>query len=463
MSAPFGEDDGWSPYPAQERYLRSPAFEAGYGGAAGGGKTDALLIDALRYVDRPRYHALLMRREAKQLHGTLLLRAHEIYPRVGGKWRGVDSSFHWPNGARIEFGSAKEIQAVKKYQGASLQFLGFDEGTHFTEWQYLYMLARVRGSHVAPLRVRIVTNPGGIGHEWVLQRFGAFLYPREGDEYFDPNYEGPFADDGEILWFLRDRDGREHVVDPWTPRAKTRTFFKARVSDNHTYAGSEYEDTLWSLQLLDRLQLLHGNWMARPSAGMFFRRPWWQFSEAWPSDVLARVRYWDLASTPAERAQVGTAWTAGLRLSRDHKRRFFVEDVVRGQWSPGDVKAAIRATCETDPDDTLTIIEHDPGQAGDAQAFDFVQFLAGFNVRTLRPQGDKMQRAKPASSQAEVGNLILVKGKWNAPFIREGEAFPDSEAKDQIDSLSGALNHIARFPGFRTVRRGKREMTMETS
>lgn len=449
----------WAPFAHQERWMRSPAFEVCVGGAAGPGKSAFVLVEALRHVHRQGYLGLILRREATQLRKELIPAALELYPRVGGRWKASETTFFFPSGARVMLGGAEGEQDVRKYSGISVQYLGFDELTHFTQFQYLFMFARLRASGLCPdvkPRIRSGTNPGSSGHEWVLERFAPFLYPPPGAEHHDPTYKGPYAKPGEILWYLRDADGHERIVPPWTPDARTRTFYPGRVHDNPIYAGGDYEANLRAMNLLDREQLLAGNWMARPSAGMFFKRAWFPFVDVAPVQVLGRVRYWDLAATPAERAKGRGAWTAGVLLSKTADGRYWVEDIVRGQWSPGEVEKTVRATAESDPKGTTVCPELDPGQAGVAQAAAYVKLLAGFDVRPIRVSADKITRCKPASAQAEAGNVVLVRGDWNGPFLREGDAFPEG-AKDQIDSLSGAFNVISKVTGWKGRSGGARE------
>ena len=463
------DPNNWRPFPQQEKFLASSAFEKLYGGAAGGAKTAALLIWALRDVHRRGYHAILFRRTQKQLEIDLLPQAREIYPRVGGTWRGKDHSFHWESGARIEFGGLEhKLDAQANYKGGSFQRIGFDELTDFEEAQYIYLLSRARPSglcaDIVP-EIAATSNPGSRGHEWVLERFAPWLYPREEEPEYDPSYKGPWARQGDILWYLRDAEGNERVVPPWSQGAKTRTFIGSKVTDNPIYAGSSYEDNLTALCALDRAQLKDGSWMARPSAGMFFKEIYFagRCLPVAPAHVLARIRYWDLASTPAERARPEGAWTAGALLSKLHDRRTVIENIKRGQWGPGDVKKMVRFCAEHDPPNTSIVIERDPGQAGTSQAWDFITELQGFDVRAVPPQGDKVTRAKPVSAQAEGGNVWYVKDdEWNGPFFREAIAFPES-TKDQIDSLSGGYNQLQRYTGFKGGVRGRRELTSSGS
>jgi hypothetical protein len=167
----------------QTAYLVLDCREAFYGGAAGGGKSDALLMAALQYVDRPGYNALLLRRTFPELEGAdgLITKAHEwLGPfRATGELHWNEQKHRWtfPSGATIQFGHVQNETDVYRYQGQAYQFVGFDELTHFTETQYEYIAftrsRRVQAHAEAgiPVRARSASNPGNIGHGWVKTRF----------------------------------------------------------------------------------------------------------------------------------------------------------------------------------------------------------------------------------------------------------------------------------------------------
>jgi hypothetical protein len=146
-----------------------------YGGAAGGGKSDWLLMEALKYVEVPGYAAILFRRSYTDLSlpGALMDRAEHWLKPTEARWSDKEKTWHFPSGATLTFGYLENYRDHYRYQGPEFQFVGFDELTQFFERQYLYLFSRLRrlaGVQI-PIRMRAASNPGGIGHEWVRERF----------------------------------------------------------------------------------------------------------------------------------------------------------------------------------------------------------------------------------------------------------------------------------------------------
>jgi len=238
----------WRPQEKQVRFLERSEYEVLYGGAAGGGKSDALLVEALRQVHIPHYRAILFRKTYPQL-SELIDRSHALYAPAFPKARYHDTRHCWvfPSGARIYFGAMQHSKDKANYQGKRYDFIGFDELTHFTWEEYSYMFSRNRPSRAPGAKektlcyIRATTNPGGIGHGWVKQRFIDAAQPgtpiRETVQVTLP--------DGEVREIIRDR-----------------VFIPATVFDNQALLA-ENPEYLGSLALLpekERNALLYGNW-----------------------------------------------------------------------------------------------------------------------------------------------------------------------------------------------------------
>jgi hypothetical protein len=164
-----------TPYPKQAEFLRLPCLEAFYGGAVGGGKSDALLMGALEYVHVPGYAALLLRRTYADLSlpGAIMERSHGWLQGTGATWNGTDKRWTFPSGATLTFGYLDTEKDKYRYASAEFQYIGFDEVTQFPEGWYRFLLSRLRGpvGLGVPMRARSAGNPGGIGHLWVKKRF----------------------------------------------------------------------------------------------------------------------------------------------------------------------------------------------------------------------------------------------------------------------------------------------------
>lgn len=150
-----------------------PEYEGFYGGAAGGGKSDYLLTEALRQVHIPHYMGIIFRKTYPQL-SELIDRSRWLYSKTypRAKYNGTEHVWTFPSGAKIYFGNMNRPADKTNYQGKRYDFIGFDELTHFTwdEYSYLYSRNRPSGPGTRVYR-RATGNPGGVGHGWVKQYF----------------------------------------------------------------------------------------------------------------------------------------------------------------------------------------------------------------------------------------------------------------------------------------------------
>lgn len=164
----------WTPNGgAQTAFLQSPAREVCYGGAVGGGKSDALLIGNLRHVAHPKHRSITFRRERDDLQ-EIIDRMRDIYPKIcpGARWVESRMRWEWPTGSFSFVGSAQRKSDIEAYKSFEFDLINFDELTTFERYQYLYMLSRNRSKSAdLPLWVRSGTNPDGPGHGWVFNRF----------------------------------------------------------------------------------------------------------------------------------------------------------------------------------------------------------------------------------------------------------------------------------------------------
>ena len=233
----------WTPQPKQALMLSRPEYEGFYGGAAGGGKSDYLLVEALRQVHIPHYTAIIFRKTYPQL-SELIDRSRILYSRAFPKARYNDSKHFWlfPSGAKIYFGNMTRSADKINYQGKRYDFIGFDELTHFTWEEYSYMYSRNRPSGKGTKVYRRSTgNPGGVGHGWVK-------------EYFVTAGE-PYKPIESIIDVV-DLHGKK------TSYKRSKIFIPSKVYDNEKLleADPNYIANLSLLDEADRSALLDGNW-----------------------------------------------------------------------------------------------------------------------------------------------------------------------------------------------------------
>ena len=223
--------------------MARPEYEAFYGGAAGGGKSDALVIEALRQVHIPHYKGLLLRKTFPQL-SELIDKTLNYYPRAFPRAKYNASSHTWtfPSGAKVIFGSMQYAKDRIKYQGQAYDFIGFDELTHFTFEEYSYLFSRNRPNGPGTrVYMRGTGNPGGIGHGWVKERFITAAPPMQ-----------PIRET--INWTEPDGTARSSV--------QTRIFVPSLVFDNPALLRNDpqYVQRLASMPEAERRALLYGDW-----------------------------------------------------------------------------------------------------------------------------------------------------------------------------------------------------------
>jgi hypothetical protein len=236
----------WRPNKRQEDFLSMPTsvFEGFYGGAAGGGKSEVLLMDPVSkgYTNYADFHGIIFRRTFRQLDESLIPRAKKMYgwsgnEALGAKYNDQKKEFRFPSGATIRFSYLETDDHAHDHQTAEYNYAAFDELTHFTEYQYVYITTRVRSSKKGlPAYVRSASNPGGLAHTWVYQRFVKH------------------AEGGHVLINMTLENGKETKL----------MFIPAKLTDNPVLMEEDpdYVNRLHLLPPNELRALLYGDWHA---------------------------------------------------------------------------------------------------------------------------------------------------------------------------------------------------------
>jgi predicted phage terminase large subunit-like protein len=423
-----------------------------YGGQAGGGKTWALLAEALRHYQVSRFGAVIFRRTSPQItnEGGLWDESMELYPPFKLKPKHtLDWAFD--KGGNIGFRHLQYENDKLAWQGSQITLLGFDELTHFTESQFFYLLSRNRSTCGVRPYVRATTNPvpaddpvGGWVNRlvswWIDQATGLAIAERSGLlRWF-------IRRQGELLWAdskqeLIERYGRPELADnheEQTAQPKSLTFIPARLSDNPTLLHQDptYRANLLALPEVERQRLAEGNWNAKVLSGLFFKIGKIEIVTALPAS-LRSCRAWDLAATDG-----AGDWTVGAKLGVDTSGVFYIADLQRGQWESSYRDQVIRQTAMLDGQCQIRLPQ-DPAAAGKSEARRLVVMLAGHDVKSVVVSGDKPTRATGFASQMNAGNVRMLEATWNQGLLQRLDAFPTKGiADDEIDALADAFQEL---------------------
>ena len=434
----------------QEQFLATKADIAIYGGAAGGGKTYALLLEPLRHMNVEGYSATIFRKNATQItiDGGLLDESMQIYGLLRSAVYKASPKPHWTFGgkAKVSFMHIDGDRDLPKWQGSQICFLGFDELCHFSELQFFYMLSRNRSTCGVKPYVRATCNPDV--DSWVAKFISWWIDQETG--YPIPERSGVLRyfcrDNAEVKWGDTPEElSEKYGVQP--ELCKSVTFIASSVYDNKILLERDpsYLANLHGLSLVERERLLKGNWKIRPAAGYYFKRSKVrQMLSVIPADIVRWVRAWDLAATVSIEDE-DSACTAGVLMGKRKDGSIFVADVINVRENGADVRRLIKNTAASDNalyGNVTVRLPQDPGQAGKDQIQSFVRMLGGFHVVTAIESGDKVTRAEPFSSQWLAGNVDIREADWNDEYFRQLENFPVGKLKDMVDASANAYSEL---------------------
>lgn len=405
-----------------------------YGGQAGGGKTYLTLLRFAVHADRyPGYAGIVFRREMPMVTvgGGLWEESMGIFPAFGAKPNSSNFSWRFGNRSLIQFRGLQHAKDVLNYQGAQLAEFCFEEATHFEESQFWYLFSRLRTKCGMRARCMLTCNPDPDSWvrklvDWYIGDDGIAIPERAGNKRY-------FLRDGdELVWGDSADEVRARAPHLRQEPASLR-FIPATLADNPK-GDPSYGSRLEQLPLVERERLKGGNWNIRPAAGNVFKRHWFEVLDAppHPKDIVRVGRYWDLAATEPHAGNPNPDWTRGIKIARLKSGVFVVLDLVSTRSRPHEVDALIDATAQQDGMGCTVGFWQDPGGAGKAEADRHRRRLAGYHVKVQSAGHDKVTYAKPTSSQAEGGNIKLVRGAWNDVYLSEHEAFPSKGVHDDI-------------------------------
>lgn len=393
----------------QKVFLRTNSLEALFGGAAGGGKSSALLMSALQYVDIPGYSAILFRRTYADLAlpGALMDRFKS--------WIDDFDDIHWnansyvatfPSGARITFGYLNNTNDYMRYKGSEFQFIGMDEVTEIRESDYRYLFSRLRRPasgqlSQVPLRMRAASNPAP---NWVRQRFIV-----EGTE-------------------------------------QGRIFVPSKLTDNPGIDADSYRQALQALDPIERRRLEEGDWWSTTLGTLFERENLIIIDNTevpMVTSAARAVRFWDLAATEPSHSYPNPDWTVGTLMLFDGGISYIL-DVKKIRAKGEKVEQFLAQTAYEDGRGVSIRMEQEPGSAGKALVDQYARYVVpGFDFQGIRSTGDKLTRARPFAAAVANGNVRAVRGTWLTDWMDELSSFPEAcDHDDQVDSAVGAFTHL---------------------
>ena len=459
-------------------FLTTPADFAIFNGQPGSGKTSAMTLDMLRGTKLQLFRGAAFRRQSQQLtqSGGLWDLAQRWFPHAGAR---MVASPHlearFPSGATVQYHHLNQEKDKEGHDGASYEWIGFDELPHFTEQQFWY-LAGSRNRGVSGFRPCVRASTMATPDSWVHKVIRPWLDSEGGWPDWSQSgrlrwfVRNPFDD--QLVWFDERVDAEGYIAmlrvdaredDPIhdaTP--KSLTVIHARTKDNQIMLESAqgYAGALAFMTKYER-ERLAGNWNARPpSAGMFDRRFFKVLDERPAEDqIVFSVRGWDRAASVVNEANTDPDWTRGVRLDVLRTGQVCISDVVSLRDRPGQVNILMQRTAELDGPYCTQALWINPGDSGIYEQDDITALLhkvPGCGPLVFRRQiQNKEAYARPCASffDPEIVNVQLgavVRAPWNGECFAEAELFPlkkhpvtgDDLHDDFVDALSRAFIEV---------------------
>ena len=478
-----------------------------YGGAAGAGKTRALLTDFVRqeYIDNPDYRAVVFRRTYPEFTqaGGLVDESRKIYYPIKGTFiEKPGLEWRFPSGARVSFRHLQHEKTVHIYQGSQIARIGFDELTHFSLDSFFYLLSRNRSVSGIKPAVRATCNPDA--DSWVADFISWWINPKDGYAIEERS--------GIVRYFIRQGDAvywaddKQELIDKFSLKdklfemipsdiqkkflldeeisikpedlVKSFTFIPATIFDNRELikVNPTYLANLYSLHQVERERLLRGNWKIKYEAGTVFDRTWFEIVDKIPDDwrLIGKVRFWDLAATAKENAENYHCYTSGTLVYKYQRIKntlpdsteikefaYVIADNICEQKKVGEVELMLKNTAELDGKTVAVRWDQEGGSSGKFVENTITNVIRenhpNHDIKAIAPQGDKLTRALPVATAASRGQIFILRdGTWNTRFLNACQGFDGSKktppTNDIVDSLSGAFYSLENeFQGYEEV------------
>lgn len=447
-------------HPKQRLFLSLEHREVLYGGSAGCGKSDALLLSAMQYLDVPDYSAIIFRRTFTDLNqpGALMERARGWFTNTNARWSAYERAWYFPTGkgrkpARLSFAYLADDGDKYNYQGAEFSGVFFDELTQhpFTSYSYLFSRLRRLKNSLVPMRMRSSTNPGGHFGDWVKDSFIT-------DEYL---HASPY-EQANGVWH-KDTDcgecnatgiiNAEPCIYCEGAGHRRRYFVPARLMDNPSIDLAEYSRSLIELPPLERHRLEHGDWSITEQGNLFRMESLRYYSRVGDHFKLIRPGQSDLLVTLQELQFFITADTASMEKTT-------ADYTAISTWAfhqkTGSLILIFCLLCKMDvPKIAPALINQSAASKSTFAMIEeahcgigVIQELRGpkgngMAILNYSPGGhDKVARSTTAQIKVDAGQVYFPSGRpgWLDPCIAQLIGFPMFSNDDFVDTLSMAAS-----------------------
>ena len=430
----------------------SPADITIYGGAAGGGKTYALLMDPLRHRDNGLFGSVIFRNTFPQIdsEGGLWDTSELLYPYVQGQ---PNRSRYWwtfPSGMRVRFGYLNRDSDKFYYQGAQIAMIAYDQLEQIGESSFFFMLSRNRSMSGIPGYIKATCNPDA--DSWLAQ-FLAWWIADDGYAHSDRS--------GKIRFFIRYREAlvwssrpeKLLAIDPQA-EPKSVTFITSTVYDNQILLQKDpsYVANLKALLPVDRERLLGhptrgGNWKIKAGAGDIFNRDWFELvtPEQVPQNGDACL-FWDFASTEKQTQGDDPDYTAAVLMLKADDRYWWLQ-TISFREGPGETMRRFRNRSRQIAAEQKRLgrrfylrWEIEPGSAAKRENEQLMAEFPELDAEGIRSTGDKLVRARPLAQSAFIRMVYMVFGDWTEETLIHLHNQPHLKHDDIMDAGGGAYN-----------------------